>query len=408
MKKFYTLALCVAAVGSMSAQKQAVDQASKLSGKVAQIGEARNLIKGAIENPETANEAKTYYTAGKIEFDAYDQSRAVQTINPNDESVKPLEMGQQLLNGYTYFLQALPLDSVPNEKGQVKPKYSKDIVSKLANHTNDYFMSGANFFNEKKYYPEAYESFMIYADMPEMAFFTDKNRPNVPDADRSTAYFNAGLAAYSGNQVTKSAEAFKKARLAGYAEPEPYIYEIACWQSISQSDSTMVDVAKDKILEVAKAGYEKFGLEPTIFINNMVNSMVIDNKENDALNFLNGVIEQNPDNANLVGLRAFIYDRMGNNDASEADYRKAASLPTVDFETLKNASKKIFRIGQAKWNEIEGASPEAVAARANVKQNYFQAAMDIAEKAGQMNPNDDDLLRVIDSIEYMLNPDAAE
>jgi len=404
MKKIIALAFCAVAVSSICAQKQAVDQAGKLAGKLPEIGQARQLIKGAMENPETANDAKTYFTAGKIEMDAYDQARAVQMINPNDESVKPLEMGQQLLNAYQYFLKALPLDSLPDEKGKVKPKYSKNIISNIASHTNDYFTSGANFFNEKKYYPEAYESFMVYANMPDQTFFTEKNRPAIPDTDRATAYFNAGLAAYSGNEVLKSAEAFKKARLAGYAEPEPYIYEIACWQNIMQKDSTMEATAKVKIMDVAKAGYEKFGIEPNIFLNNMVNSLVIDDKMQEALDFLNGVIAKNADNANLIGLRGFIYDRMGDDDSSEADYRKAASLPNVDFETLKNASKKILRVGQKKWNQIEGASAEATAARKNVRQNYFQAAMDIAEKAGAMNPNDDDLLRVIESIDYMLNP----
>ncbi len=408
MKKYIALALCVAAIGSMSAQKQAVDQAKKLAGKVSQIEEARTLLKGAMENPETATDAGTYYTAGLVEFDAYDQSRAVQTVNPNDASVKPLEMGQQLINGYGYFIKALPLDSVPNEKGQIKPKYSKDIVKKLALHTNDYFTGGANFFNEKKYYPEAYEAFMIFADMPDQPFFTEKNKPVVADADKATAYFNAGLAAYTGNAVLKSADAFKKARLAGYAEPEAYIYEIACWQNVMQNDTTMIKVAEEKITDVAQAGYEKFGVEQPVFINNIINSMILNDKMDDALSFLNEVIASNPENANLIGLRAFIYDRMGNHDASEADYRKAASFPNVDFETLKNASKKIFRIGQQKWNEIEGASPEAMTARDNIRTNYFQAAMDIAEKAGAMNPNDSDLLNVIDNIEYMLNPDSAQ
>ncbi|MDE7343374.1 MAG: hypothetical protein K2N19_05090, partial [Muribaculaceae bacterium] len=69
MKKVITMALCIAAVGSMSAQKANVDGAKKLSGKFDKIEEARNLIKQAMENPETANDANTYYVAGKIEFD---------------------------------------------------------------------------------------------------------------------------------------------------------------------------------------------------------------------------------------------------------------------------------------------------------------------------------------------------
>ena len=65
MKKILTMALCLTAVGSMSAQKDAVDQAAKLSGKIDKISDARALINQAVSNPETANDVRTYYVAGK-------------------------------------------------------------------------------------------------------------------------------------------------------------------------------------------------------------------------------------------------------------------------------------------------------------------------------------------------------
>lgn len=155
-------------------------------------------------------------------------------------------------------------------------------------------------------------------------------------------------------------------------------------------------------MEVAKAGNEKFGLQEPIFINNMINSLVIDNKIDEALSQLNEVIAANPDNAALLGLRGFVYDRADNDDASEADYRKAAENPNVDFETLKNAGKKIFRVGTKKWDGIEGTSPEAAQARKDVKANYFDAAKKIADKASAMNPGDSDLQNLIESINYVL------
>ena len=168
MKKVITMALCLTAVGSLSAQKVNVDNAKKLSGKFDKIEEARTLIRQAMENPETANDAQTYYVAGKIEFDAYDKGLQAGMINPEDPSANPEAMAQELLNGYNYFLKALPLDSVPNEKGEIKPKVSKDIVNKISGHTNDFFAkAGATMYEMKKYYPEAYQSFMIYADMPD-------------------------------------------------------------------------------------------------------------------------------------------------------------------------------------------------------------------------------------------------
>ena len=399
MKKLITFALCFAAIGSMSAQKSNVEAAKKLSGKPDKIEEARALINEAMQNPETANDAQTYFIAGKIEFDAFDKDLTNSMINP--ASVDNLKMGQNLLNGYHNFVKALPLAAVPNEKGKVDTKTPKTIVSSLKGHTNDYFKAGADFFNGQKVYPEAYECFMIYADMPNQDFM-EGEKLELPDADRGTAYFNAGLAAYSGNEIFKSADAFRKARSVGYDDKQAFIYEIACWQAAAQRDSTMVETAQAKIMEVADAGYQKYGMEEPLFINNIVNFLVADEKYDQAVSKVNELIAANPDNAGLYGLRGFVYDRMNKDDESVNDYRKAASLDNVDFETLKNAGKKIYRVGAEKYNSIEGNSEANRAARLDVKTNYFEAAKAITDKAKAMNSSDSDLDYLIESIDYAL------
>ncbi len=399
MKKLMTFALCFAAIGSMSAQKANVEAAKKLSGKPDKIEEARTLINEAMQNPETANDAQTYFIAGKIEFDAFDKDLTNSMINP--ASVDNLKMGQNLLNGYHNFVKALPLAAVPNEKGKVDTKTSKAIVGALKGHVNDYFKAGADFFNGQKVYPEAYESFMIYADMPEQEFMQGE-KLELPEADRGTAYFNAGLAAYSGNEIYKSADAFRKARNVGYDDKQAYIYEIACWQAAAQRDSTMVETAQEKIMEVANEGYQKYGMDEPLFINNIVNFLVADGKYDQAVSKVSELIAANPDNAGLYGLRGFVYDRMNKDDESVSDYKKAVSLDGVDFETLKNAGKKIYRVGADKWNSIEGNSEEARAARVDVKTNYFEAAKSIADKAKAMNSNDSDLDYLIENIDYAL------
>ena len=399
MKKLLTFALCMAAIGSISAQKANVEAAKKLAGKPESIAEARDLINKAIQDPETANDAQTYYIAGKVEFDAYDKELTTSMINP--ASVDPLKMGEELINGYNQFVKALPLDQVPNEKGKVKPRFTKDIISKLKGHANDYYKAGADFYNAQKYYPEAYEGFMIFADMPEQEFMKDE-KIGLSDADRGNAYFNAGLAAFTGNELYKSADAFRKSRAVGYdTVPSSFIYEIACWQNIAQKDSSMVEKAMAKIVDVAEAGYAKYGIEQPIFINNIVNSLVTYNKYDEALSKVSALIESHPDNAGLYGLRGFIYDRQGNDYASVADYRKSVALPDVDYETLKNAGKKIYKVGADKWNSIEGNSEEARAARMDVKTNYFEAAKAIADKAKTMN-SDNDLDYLIENIDYAL------
>lgn len=403
MKNLFVIALCAAAISPAMAQKQVVDNAAKLSGKFDKLEEARGLINQAMSNPETANDARTYFVAGELEFDAFDNGIKARMINPEAPAADPLAMGTEILKGYEWYLKALPLDSIPDAKGKVNPKYSKKIISKIAGHASDFFNAGGTFYNAKKVYPEAYTAFMIYGDMPDMEFL-GKNAPQLPANDRATSYYNAGLSAYFGNELVKAANAFRKARTIGYEDPEGqvYVYEIACWQHLAQNDSTMVEPAKVAIIDVARAGYEKFGVEKPLFLNNLVNYMVSDGQFGQAIAMIDEQIAANPDNAGLYGLRGFVYDRKGDDNSAIDDYRKAAELPTVDFETLKNAAKKIYRTGAEKWNLIEGNSKDAQAARQDVKVNYFEAAKKITDKARQMNPNDPDLDYVIENIDYAL------
>lgn len=400
MKKILTLMLCLGAITPMFSQKALVDQAAKLSGKPAQLSEARNQIKQAMSDPQTKNEARTYFVAGKIEFDAFDNAFKTKMINPNDASAKSTVMGKELTDGYNYFMQALPLTDVPDSKGKTDAKTKKNIIGILKGHANDYFNAGGDYYNEKMFYPEAYETFMIYGNLPDV--LGNEAADVINSSQRATAFFNAALSAYSGNKYEESANAFRRSRLEGNPDSLVYIYELACWQAIAQNDSTKAKEAQEKIMEVAKAGNEKYGIQQPIFFTNVINGLILDGNADQAINEMNQMIAQNPDNAFLYGLRGFAYDRAGNDDLSEADYRKAASLPDVDFETLKNASKKIFKIGTLKLSEIEGDNAEANQARQNIKENYFLAAQKIAEQANNMQPGDPDLQNVLDSLDYAL------
>lgn len=342
---------------------------------------------------------KARYNEGKKEYEAYDDARTKQMINPNDQSVNPVDMAQHLVNGYNIFMEVLPQDSLPNEKGKIKPKYSKDIISKINGHFNDYFNGAIAFYNAKKYYPEAYNLFMLYGELPSSPNAT-KFMIETPDSTVNASFFNAGIAAYASNELDAAAKAFKKARLNNSDNPQNYIYELACWQYMAQNDSTLENEAQKQIEEIARAGYDKFGTSQMLFINNIVNSYIQAQRTAEALAFVNDLIAKNPENSALYGLRAFVYDRAGKDDESVADYRKAASFADAEFDTLRLASRKIFQEGTKKWNSIEGPAPEA---RADVKTNYFEAAKTIAERAKQLNPDDSDVNYILENINYALD-----
>lgn len=403
MKKLLALSLCLATAGSLCAQKAVVANAAKLAGKTDKLKEARSLINDAMHNPETSQDPNTYFTAGEIEFKAYDNGKKAGAVNPSDPAADPMTLSQELLNGYKYYMQALPFDELPDAKGKVNPKFTKKIAANLATRANDYFNAGGTFYNGKKFYPEAYQAFIIFAEMPDQPFF-GKAAPVLQDADRANAFFNAGISAYAGNSLVESANAFRNARKYGYEDPDAlsYTYEIACWQNIQANDSTMAETATAQIQDVARAGYEKYGVEKPLFFNNLINYMVSDGQMGQAIEMINAEIDKNPQNGAMYGLRAFVLDRKGDEDESVADYRRAAAIADTDYETLKNAAKKIFRTGTEKWNLLEGNSKEVQLARQEVKRDYFEAAKEIADRAAAMNSNDPDLDYVLENINYAL------
>ena len=116
--------MCVAASVSF-AQKKAVNEAQSIAkGSTPDFSEARTLIKGALENPETKDDAKTWYVAGFIEDQQFSNERTKQVLGQQpDEPVMYEALGSIL----PYFEKAYELDQLPNEKGKVKPKFTKDI-----------------------------------------------------------------------------------------------------------------------------------------------------------------------------------------------------------------------------------------------------------------------------------------
>lgn len=406
MKKLITLALCGFAVVGANAQMQTVEAAKKLAGKTDKIEEARSMIKEAIANPETKNEAVTYYTAGKIEWDAYDKEKALAMVNP--DKVNPLAMGEELVNGFEYFVQVFPLDTARDKKGEVKPKYVKELQKKIASKTDDFYDAGAVMLSDPAYYPLAYKAFMIYGDMPELEILGDK-KPVITDTVKSPAwaYYYAGRAAYSANNLDDAVKAFKKARehnFRTYEEntPSSQLFEIASWQNIMANDTNRVAEAQAQILEIAKDGYAVYGVSQPIFISNIVEGLALQNKGNEALPIINQAIANNPDMSSLYALRGWLNDYMDNSEASLQDYLTAVQKDDVEYDTMRKAIHKLLLTGQNKLNAVEFGDPEYKAKRDAIKDQYIREAAKLVDKAKGMTDDPSSLDYYQENIEYLL------
>ena len=273
MKKMILLgAAAIMMASSASAQMSLVkDLAKKASSNNPELlAEVMDKITPAFENPESANDVLTWYTAGKAAFGLFDTMYGMKQLGqPVDDNA----MNQILTAGYSFYQQALPLDTIVevdkktgmpklNNDGtkKVKTKYSKEIIGVLTAHMGDVANAG-NIFLQNSDWENAAESFGNYADLAS-SDFAIKNGVAAPDSTLSQVRF---FQAYSQYQIQKFAEAydnFTKARKLGY------------------TDNNIVDFQ-------------------TSSLANMVQAMLDKNEYDKANNFIDNALKGDPMNATL-------------------------------------------------------------------------------------------------------------
>lgn len=152
------------AILPMSGQNE-LKRATAGIGKLDKLEESRRLVNEAKQDSACPDMLRAYYVAGKLEISAFEVRETKRKINPGDKLADVAEMNRELCDGYDNYLRALQLDTTIDAKGRAKVRYSKEIAKSLNLHHSDYYRYGAEMYNKRKYYPEAYRSFMIYGEI---------------------------------------------------------------------------------------------------------------------------------------------------------------------------------------------------------------------------------------------------
>ena len=161
MKKLFIMALCVASLTAANAQKAQVDAAKKLAGKTEKISEARSAINAAMQDPSTATDPQTYVVAADVEFKAYDAARKklgldISKATPEEK----MAMDGFLLTAYPNLMKVIEFQA-----NDPKGKAAGEAVKRMKNYVENYYQAGGSYYDNKKYYPEAYQAFMDFGDI---------------------------------------------------------------------------------------------------------------------------------------------------------------------------------------------------------------------------------------------------
>ena len=388
-----SVALCVAASASF-AQKKVVNEAQSIAkGSNADFGEARTLIKGALENPETKDDAKTWYVAGFIEDQQFNAERAKQILGqqPNE----PV-MYEALYGILPYFQKAYELDQLPNEKGKVKPKYTKDIKSILsANHV--YLFNGGAYYFDKQEYKKAYDFFNQYVEISELPMFAGTQTAE-KDSTFMTVQFYAAAAASLAKDSRLAIAALERAKNTPYRQYD--VYQYLCYEygeARTAQDSVMLEKTFEEGMQVFP--------DSAFFLNNLINTYIYSNRNEKALEMLNVAIQKNPNDANLYNVMGRVYE------TGLKDYANAEKNFQIALEKDPNLTDALSNIGRIYYNQ--GVNKLSEANMINDSKKYqeelsmakdlFKKALPYYKKAHEAEPEKMDNMIALRGIYYNLN-----
>lgn len=394
MKKICVLTVGLLAAASMTAQVAVVKEAEKefkSADSYAAYQKALQAITPAFSNPETAKEAQTYWIPGKAGFKLYDDLFAKKTFG---QDVNLVDMSSALLDGYTYGMKALALDTVVDAKGKVKTKLSKDIVSQIAGHANDYLNAGAAFW-EAREFKKAYEAFNDYLEIPGNPRF-GKNAPAaLPDSTATQILYNCALAAWQAEMLQESAQTFDALLAKGYEDPNAYDYAYSVAYNLQD---------EPRKLAYSQAALDKFGTSDPKFLQRVVNSYIEAKEFDKAKDMLNKAIATDPNNSAYYLSLGVLLEQQNDFAGAKDAYKKAVELDP------KGALNNLYygRMLVQQYNDLDQGAANMSQQEYN-KYNFetmrpiILEAVKYLEKAYELDNEQLDALRYLKNIYYVLN-----
>lgn len=393
MKKLSILGLCLFAGLTAVAQKSLVKEVEReMKSSIDKYPQQLEKLKPAFTDAETAETAYPWFVAGKGGMEYFDNQEVMKQMG---KSVDDKAIGAALLNSFDYLLKALPLDSIPNEKGKIKPKYSKDIIKLVQGHYQDLNKSAINLWQVQDY-NTAYNSWKLYIELPNNPVL-GKNAPAaMADTIACDIYYNMGLAAWQAGSLQEALDAFDAAMAKGYNKKSIYDYAIAVAYNMDKNSS--------KMAYYAELAYPLYGAEDNAYIGYIINDKIAKKEFEEAQVLLEQYIQADPTNSQLYYVLGVLYDSQENSEKAMANYKKAIEVNPENAQALLQYGRQLCNKAYRLDDEISTLpAAQYNERRTNEVNVIFKEATVYLEKAYQIDPdNTSDALALLRNCYYNL------
>jgi tetratricopeptide (TPR) repeat protein len=380
MKKIlFTAVLCLLASITF-AQKRALREANnEILNEKPNIADARKAIKEALTNPETSELAETWYLAGAVENKQFEIERD-KAMTSEITGQKPNEtvMYPALEAMLPYFKKAIELDQKPDEKGKVKPRFTRYIKTILKDNRPYYINAGAYYYNqEPSNYEKAYENFRAYGDILKLGIYDAKDiaKFNLVDSTETQYRYNAAMMAHAANKYDAAIEIFNEIKNSGYNEEEIYRFLAADYMTVGDSakyDATIIE------------GNKKFPNNKE-FLFGVINIDLNQQNYDAPIRQLEQAIAANPNEAQYYDALGVVYDHAKQSDKAVANLKKAVELAPDDTGYNFHLGKILFNLGV---EALSGDSKDKV-------KEYCKEALPYFEKVYDAEPDNADVIKAL-------------
>lgn len=316
------------------AQKATIKAAEKLTTTNAM--EARRLAKEARSHEETQNDPQAWLVSGQIENNIFDlELKKAQLGQEHDEAL----MFDALMAEVPFFLQTYKLESIPNEKGKIKLKYSKKALELLKSSFRYLINAGYHHIQSKRYEQstQAFESFITVRNL-----LSDDKELKTPEIDTLTwdAGYLAVASSFEGKSYDKAIELAQKFKGQEFKQNE--IYQLLAASYLAKADT----VSAMPILE------EGAGLFPKemFFLGNIVNILATKGETDQAIAFLQRGLDTDPTNTNFLTALGGLYERKENFAKAEETFKRIYDIDNSTFDANFNLGRIYFNQGVALKN----------------------------------------------------------
>lgn len=412
-KTLLTASLLLLSVTFTFGQKALVDQAWSLAKRTEKpdFKQARASIQQALAG-ESAEDAKAWYVAGNIEqrFFEKEYGQLQYGLGANEDA-----MYKALYDGYKYYLKAVALDTLPNEKGKVKPKYLKNIQKDLLNNTDGYNNGAVHQFNNKKDYKGAYDYWNIILEIRDLPFMAPMAKKMPSDSIYAQIEYNASLAAYYSDDRALSVKAHERAKGNGYEQNSVY-QRLVQEYSLARDTVNLIATLNEGNQLFGDTDVERKHADGTTYYKkedfygiSLMNLYISSQQYDKAFEVLNEILPKSPESYDLWNVKGNLHENQGEIEEAIKCFQKALELNPKFADAMGSMGRIYFNQAVEKDNELSTSitnTAEYNKAKEQEVLPLYRQALPYFEQAHQLNADERDYMVALRSIYYNLN-DAA-